>query len=68
MCYAAKKTRATDMLEKMIIGVLLCIVGIQFVFLKVMWRRVRTAENHARSWKLAAEREMLKSGQWEQDG
>jgi hypothetical protein len=56
------------MLEKMIIGVLLCIVGIQFIFLKVMWRRVRTAENHARSWKLAAEREMLKSGHWEQDG
>lgn len=43
------------MLEKMIIGVLLCIVGIQFIFLKVMWRRTREAEKHARSWKLAAE-------------
>lgn len=43
------------MLEKMAIGVLLCIVGIQFVFLKVMWRRVCTAERHAKSWKLAAE-------------
>jgi hypothetical protein len=55
------------MLEKMIIGVLLCIVGIQFIFLKVMTRRMREAEKHARSWKLTAEREMLKSGHWKQD-
>lgn len=43
------------MLEKMAIGVLLCIVAIQWIFLKVMWRRVREAEQHARSWKTAAE-------------
>jgi hypothetical protein len=43
------------MLEKMAIVVLLCIVAIQFIFLKVMWRRVCEAEKHARSWKAAAE-------------
>ena len=52
------------MLEKMIIAVLLCIVGIQFVFLKVMWQRVCTAEAHARSWKLAAEHWEKQTNGW----
>lgn len=52
------------MLEKMAIVVLLCIVGIQFIFLKVMWRRVRDAEKHAASWKLAAEHWEKQANGW----
>jgi hypothetical protein len=46
---------ATDMLERMAIAVLLCIVGVLFISLKAALRRAREAEKHARSWKLAAE-------------
>jgi hypothetical protein len=47
--------RATDMLEIMCIGVLLCIVAIQFIFMRVLLRRLTEAEKSSDSWKLAAE-------------
>lgn len=52
------------MLEKMIIGVLLCIVSLLFIFLKVALRRMREAEQHARSWKLAAEHWEKQANGW----
>jgi hypothetical protein len=47
--------RATEMLEIMCIGVLLCIVAIQFIFMRVLLRRLTEAEKARDSWKLAAE-------------
>jgi hypothetical protein len=47
--------RATDMLEIMCIGVLLCIVAIQFITAKVLLRRLRNLQKHCDSWKAAAE-------------
>jgi hypothetical protein len=49
------------MLERMAIAVLLCIVGVLFISLKAALRRAREAEKHARSWKLAAERDSAQS-------
>jgi hypothetical protein len=43
------------MLEIMCIGVLLCIVAIQFITAKVLLRRLRNLQKHCDSWKTAAE-------------
>jgi hypothetical protein len=55
--------RATEMLEIMCIGVLLCIVAIQFIFMRVLLRQLRDARREVASWKLAAEslREQISS-------
>jgi hypothetical protein len=52
---ASTTKRATDMLEIMCIGVLLCIVAIQFITAKVLLRRLRNLQKHCDSWKAAAE-------------
>jgi hypothetical protein len=55
--------RATEMLEIMCIGVLLCIVAIQFVSMRVLLRKLRDARKEIESWKLAADslRDQLQS-------
>jgi hypothetical protein len=52
------------MLERMAIGVLLCIVGVLFTALKVALRRAREAEKARDSWKLAAEHWEKQANGW----
>jgi hypothetical protein len=52
------------MLEIMCIGVLLCIVSIQFITIKVLLRRLRNLEKHCDSWKLAAEHWEKEANGW----
>lgn len=43
------------MLEKFIILLLLCIIGILGIVIEVLWGKLQRARKHANSWKLHAE-------------
>jgi hypothetical protein len=55
MCYDPAKTRATDMLEKIAILVLLCVIGILVTFLQVERRKLRDARRENASLRLAVD-------------
>lgn len=52
------------MLEKLIIAVLLCIVGILFISLRVLIRQLREARREIASWKLAVESYQKEHDSW----
>lgn len=43
------------MLEKLLILILLCIIGLLAITIEVLWQKLKRARAHAESWKLAAE-------------
>lgn len=53
MCYLAENKRATDMLEKLIILGLICVIGILWVVIQVLKNKLRDARKEIASWKLA---------------
>lgn len=52
------------MLEKIIIGILLCTNCLQAVGIEVLWVKLKRARQHAESWKLAAEHWEKQANGW----
>lgn len=52
------------MLERIIILLLLCVIGLMGVAIEVLWEKLKRARQHADSWKLAAEHWEKKANGW----
>lgn len=52
------------MLEKIVILILLCIIGVMAVTIGVLRRQLRRAWQHADSWKLLAEHAEKQANGW----
>jgi hypothetical protein len=63
-CATLRKKAATDMLEKLIILGLICIIGILGIVIEVLWGKLQRARAHADSWKLAVEHLEKERARW----